>query len=254
MDWQAIRTAIRIALYISIGIFIASLFLKDKLPPKKYILDEIYQEPRQYPLFVEPFETTVDKIQYTIDPLYGYDLYGLVVSQHDTAAWWDYYHKKWSDTLNIKDLCVIWGGNIRPEVYPRMKFHNGSWTCYVSVRPGTGEQDWAKFRMDSLSNNHLLSDDPDTNRIIRSVRKGDQVYLRGYLSQYFHSEGAFSRGTSITRDDTGGGACETIYITDFEILKRANNFWWFIHSLSKYMIVLAVIGLVVVRIVAPLGI
>ena len=33
------------------------------------------------------------------------------------------------------------------------------------------------------------------------------------------------RGTSTTRDDTGNGACETIYVTGFEIIGRANAGW-----------------------------
>ena len=33
------------------------------------------------------------------------------------------------------------------------------------------------------------------------------------------------RGTSTTRNDTGGGACETVYVTQFEIIRRANAGW-----------------------------
>ena len=48
---------------------------------------------------------------YRIDPLYTYDLHGLVVSRHDSTSWTDYLHRESNDHLNVVDLCVIWGRN-----------------------------------------------------------------------------------------------------------------------------------------------
>ncbi|MDH3899639.1 MAG: hypothetical protein OEU51_01170, partial [Gammaproteobacteria bacterium] len=41
-----------------------------------------------------------------------------------------------------------------------------------------------------------------------------------------------SRGTSTTRDDTGNGACETIYLKQFEILQPLDNGWRTLMSLA----------------------
>ena len=40
--------------------------------------------------------------------------------------------------------------------------------------------------------------------------------MRGWLAGYSNDDG-FRRGTSTTRDDTGNGACETIYVDEFQI-------------------------------------
>jgi hypothetical protein len=79
----------------------------------------------------------------------------------------------------------------------------------------------------ALSNDHLLTDRPGIARAMRKVRIGDQVRFRGHLAEYSHNhEGRpFSRGTSTVRNDTGNGACETIFVEEFEILRRGGGPW-----------------------------
>ena len=61
----------------------------------------------------------------------------------------------------------------------------------------------------------------------RTVRVGDQVRFRGFLAEYAHRNKGqpFHRGTSTTRMDTGNGACETVYVTDLDILNRGGGLW-----------------------------
>ncbi|MFH1536868.1 MAG: hypothetical protein ABID45_02705, partial [Patescibacteria group bacterium] len=51
---------------------------------------------------------------------------------------------------------------------------------------------------------------------------------KGYLSNYetynFENILVSQRGTSTTRKDEGNGACETIYVTDVEVL-QTNTSW-----------------------------
>ena len=54
------------------------------------------------------------------------------------------------------------------------------------------------------------------------------------MAEYSNAEG-FHRGTSTTRDDTWDGACETIYLTEFRILKSANAFWRFVYFCAKWL-------------------
>jgi hypothetical protein len=82
--------------------------------------------------------------------------------------------------------------------------------------------------MRALANNHLLADRPSIVARLRSVRIGDQVRIRGALAEYSHNHGfAFTRGTSVTRDDTGNGACETIYVQEVEVLRAGGGSWRF---------------------------
>ena len=61
---------------------------------------------------------------------------------------------------------------------------------------------------------------------------GDQVKIKGKLVDIFAKNigepgkfdpESFEWKSSVTREDTGGGACETIYVEDIEILKKANT-------------------------------
>ena len=75
-----------------------------------------------------------------------------------------------------------------------------------------------------MSNNHLITDDDYIRNRIEEVGIGDQVRLKGWLSSYKNNQGG-ERGTSITREDQGNGACETIYVKEFDILDEYNNAW-----------------------------
>ena len=95
------------------------------------------------------------------------------------------------------------------------------------------------FRSQALSNNHLLSDDAKVDKTIKEVTLGDQILMRGYLAEYSHSNNSFKRGTSITRDDTGAYACETVFVADFKILKKSNQIWRKIYNWTKYIAIVA---------------
>lgn len=239
----------RLVLYLSIGALIGSFFFEKKLPQKDQILPQLYQSPVQEKTNASSFKVEASGTEYTAIPFYRYKLQGLVVSTHDSHAWWDIYHKNWGDYLNIKDLCVIWGDNLQNNAYTRMKFSSGSWTCRVGVNPNTAKKDWEKFNLNCLSNNHLLAHDPTAKNILKKVTRGDQIYLQGYLVTYFHNQkgGGFSRSSSTTRTDKGSGACEVVYLTHFKILKKANVIWHFLHNLSKYLIGICVFLLILFR-------
>jgi hypothetical protein len=214
---------VRILMIASVLLLIAAWWQRDALPAQDGLDPALLAEPGQAPTATPPFKTTVGGIEYTVRPLYSYDLYGLVVSKHDADTWWDWIHKAWNDKLNVTDLCVIWGPNARTGNYRELDYWSSQFEC--NVKTGSSEA-WRAFDMAALSNNHLLADDPMIARTLKSARVGDQVHFRGYLAEYSHDQGVhFFRGTSITRTDQGNGACETVYATDAEILRVGNRGW-----------------------------
>lgn len=76
--------------------------------------------------------------------------------------------------------------------------------------------------MFQLSNNHLLTADTSIRDKLKDIKIGDQIRIRGWLSSYRNSKGG-SRGTSITREYSGNGACETIYVNQVDILNKYKN-------------------------------
>jgi hypothetical protein len=206
----------------SLALLLTSCWKAESLPHSG-LSPVLLDEPLQLPVRQPAFQTQVGGIEYTVQPLYRYELAGLVVSRHDSKAWWDYAHAEWKDELNAVDLCVVWGDNVSSSAYLPLNYSSDQWTCHVQT--GSSEA-WQAFDPTALSNNHLITDQPALAQRLRDARIGDQIRLRGYLAEYSHKVGTgFHRGTSTTRNDTGNGACETIYVEEFEILEPGGKPW-----------------------------
>lgn len=223
---------VKILLPLSVLAWSASLYYKNQLPAPRQISAQIHKSPVQNEVSEAPFDVHKKDMTYHVKPLYEYELHGLVVSEFQANSWNDIYHfRRWKDFLNVKDLCVIWGDNVRNDAYQRMQFDSTTWTCsYYWPDQETGR----RFNKESLSNNHLLAADPDLTRRLMAVQTGDQIYLRGYLAEYSH-DGGFRRGTSTTREDTGNGACETIFLEALEVIQPAQPLWRRVHRTSRFL-------------------
>jgi hypothetical protein len=110
-----------------------------------------------------------------------------------------------------------------------MKFWNRDFTCMCEF---PDYETSILFSGSSLSNNHLLCVDRDLSRRILAARPGDQVYFKGYLVSYSQPANQFTRHSSTVRSDSGDGACETVFVTDFSILQRANRVWHAVNPLA----------------------
>ena len=100
----------RALIFGSAMLLAVSWWMRDSLPsPDK--LDAAVSSPGQRATERAPFRTTAGAVEYTVRPVFAYDLSGLVVSKHNADTWWDWVHKAWGDSLNSTDLCVVWGGN-----------------------------------------------------------------------------------------------------------------------------------------------
>jgi len=218
---------------------IVTRFFVNSLPDSSEILPELHQHPSQQQVDKAPFYITRDDIKYKVNPLFEYELYGLIVSQHRTDSFGDIYHRKWNDVLNQKDLCVLYNHNVKANIYDDFSFKSGPWTCYFHTN---SREAFENFDKTGLSNNHLLSEDGDIEEQIIEADIGDQIHFKGYLAEYSHNSGRnFFRGTSTTREDTGNHACETIFVTEFEILKKNPSI-----ANKIYLILKILLGLITV--------
>ena len=189
----------------------------------------------------EPFEVTRKGFTYTVTPLFSYELWGMIVSYHHSSSFIDVSHKQWNDYLNTKDICVIWGKNVETGVYGRMTFRNRDFTCYYRY---PDRETGALFTENCLSNNHLLPADPLVADAVLKARTGDQVHFKGWLVSYSIKGARYSRGSSTVRNDRGNGACEVVYVTEFEVLREANTAWRTLHKLSLVLAVLSIAALI----------
>jgi hypothetical protein len=218
------RRLVQLLWFGSLVLLLFALWKRVELPQYPLLDQSLLTEPEQVPVKRAAFDTSVNGVAYQIQPLYTYDLHGLVVSLHDAKTWWDYLHREWNDHLNVMDLCVVWGNNLNRGIYKELEYWSGQFECFAQAKTAEHAR---VFDAAAISNNHLLTDKPDIARAMRSVRLGDQVRFRGYLAEYSHNHTGqpFKRGTSIVRTDSGNGACETVYVEGFEILKRGGGPW-----------------------------
>lgn len=157
-------------------------------------------------------QLTIDGYNVKISYLYAYDIEALVVSTHN------YHGSDLGDQLSPKDLALAWGKVA--EYNDRINFHwtqSGRWyhwstDTYDELIP-VGGVDGVSFHS---CNNHLIPADDSVRDSVKQIKTGDHIRLNGYL---VNVDGTKSNGstftwhTSTTREDTGGGACEVIYVT-----------------------------------------
>lgn len=228
-----IEFACKWALILSAAITALLWLTKDRLPPPAFYDLPSLQDPRQAPADRPPFRVEAGGQQYEIKPVQAYELDGVVMSFSNADGFTNiWHHRDWKDFINLRDLCVVWGENVASGVYRDIRFENDSWTCWFSwsdAATGTA------FRMTQASNNHLLAMDERVKRALMSAEPGDQIRLSGVLAEYRNLGNGASRGTSTRRDDTGNGACETIWLDRFEVVRRANPLLRGSYALFKWL-------------------
>jgi len=206
---------------------------KNELPVYADFVEAAQQNPVQLPTERPPFTACVNDQTHNVEPLFDYRIAGMVVScgfSENLAI-----HRK--DDLNIMDAGIIWGDNLDPDIYQRIKFHNnGVWLHANAKDKGV----WDQLNPQQLSNNHLLCTDPRLKKRIKAIKRGDVVLISGSLVSYS------GRGSSTSRDDDGDGACETIWVDEFELLQDGTKPWHRLHAVSLYGI-FAWIGIGIIR-------
>lgn len=222
------------AFTISLLVLGISYWQSGKIPRKFVAIDHLQKEPLQTKTEKTSFTVDLKGHRYQIDPLYEYEIWGLVVSDHSSDSWLDTSHESWNDYLNTKDICVIWGTNILSPHLNELKFSHGTFTCYVQTKSAAA---WQSFHADKLANNHLIPASKNIEKLIANSRVGDEIRIKGQLVNYNVNGGPF-RKTSVIRNDMENGACEIIYVNEFETLARNNKIWIYIFKFSKILSVL----------------
>ena len=246
-----LKKLVQIIFIISIITFVATFFFKETLPSPERINSQLTQAPIQTEGYRKPFTIEKEDGTYTLEPLFDYELYGLITADYNSENFFDFIHKRSNDEINTKDICVVWGENISSGIYEKINYTHGEFTCYAKLKSSYNTREWwEKFDVYELSNNHLIPANDAIYQKMKSSSPGDQVHLKGYLVKYqwLDSDGnEWSRSTSTTRNDTGNASCETIYVTSYEIIVPGNEIVNLAHSISIYT---AAISLIVLAILA----
>jgi hypothetical protein len=231
------------AFFLLSAVFAATFFTRNTFRNVDDIAPEILKDPIQVETEnPEPITFTRDGYEYVLTPLYDYEINGLIVGKMDYRVFSiDKY-----DSVFPGDLCIIWGPNVSSAVYrnPAVKFSQDCRWCWVQWSGNVG------FSMREMSNNHLLINSKYLESKFNSLLRGDQVKVKGKLVNVEAEvpgkpESHITWHTSITREDTGAGACEVIYVEDIQVLRKANALSCFLFMFSLWGLGLWFLGNVV---------
>jgi len=151
---------------------------------------------------------------------------------------------------NVQDVCVVWGESIVNGSYRKVQFWSGEFTCSFAWSSAISPP----FKPETASNNHLLPADAAIARQIGAIQVGDQIRMAGLLVDYKVTRDGreiFTRHTSLTRGDTGNGACEILYVTALTLVAPGDHLRASAARYCGYASVALLVGVVALWLARP---
>jgi hypothetical protein len=190
------------------------------------------RDPLQTDPDLDPFEVTTKEGPVRVVPRAGYALDGVLVSHRENLDAFSY--------LIPIDACFVWGLYADAKERSDVSFANHGRVCYFEWHSDVD----GNYLKTHLSNNHLVPANDNLRRAIFWMGDGDEVRLEGYLvdleipvprdrigevarqlangdlGNVEQKSETFTWRTSMSRNDEGMGACETIWVTAVQIGKK----------------------------------
>jgi hypothetical protein len=158
-------------------------------------------EPQQSPTQAAPFELN----DFLIEPQAAYDITARVLSV-------ERYRMDGGAALSPIDFAVGWGPMSDTAVLDHYRVTQGS--RFFTIYPDEDAID-LDTALRAAANMHLIPANSLVMRRLKKVRAGNIVRLQGFLVNASRDDG-YSWNTSLTRNDTGNGACELFYVESVE--------------------------------------
>ncbi|MDC1142861.1 hypothetical protein OAU50_07190, partial [Planctomycetota bacterium] len=192
-------------------LLILGVALDGSLPDSSEIDPQVRTQPVQGAYTGAQITLEHDGHTYLIEPVATYDMSALIVSENELD-------QKWIDKLGLsQDVGVVWGENTTDDRHLKYEFSSSSYVLYARVPPGV------PFNGTEMGNVHVLPASAEVSDSLDSIERGAQVRLRGKLINYARPDlGPGQRKSSLTRDDTGMGACEVMLVENIEIMSNPN--------------------------------
>ena len=144
-----------------------------------------------------------------ITPLADFKLQGKVLAKEN-------YQLGPESQLSPVDLALGWGQMSDQAIVDKIQFsQSGRWYRW-SVEQFPIPRRTIEIHS---ANMHMVPSADWIESKLNKVKQGQIIGLEGYLVRIDANEGNWHWQSSLTRDDVGGGACELIYITHFEIIE-----------------------------------
>jgi hypothetical protein len=161
----------------------------------------VEDEPVQTPTSAAPFAYE----DFELAPQANYDITARVLSVEP-------YRVDGGAALSPIDFAVGWGPMSDSAVLDHFRVTQGG--RFFTIDPDDEAIDLGTALRGS-ANMHLIPADSNVRRQLKHVRAGNVVHLRGYLVNARRADG-FTWNSSLTRNDTGAGACELFYVASVQ--------------------------------------
>jgi hypothetical protein len=139
--------------------------------------------------------------QYTIAPLAEFSLQVRVLARED-------YRFDRGASLAPVDLALGWGPMSDSQILNQIKISQGNRFYYWHVDNFPIPREVIETHS---ANMHMIPADDDIEAQLKAIKVGQLITLEGYLVQANAPDG-FHWKSSLTRKDTGTGACELVFV------------------------------------------
>lgn len=146
---------------------------------------------------------------YRVRPLAAFALRARVLGREN------YYFGREAD-LSATDLALGWKRMADPAVYQRLNVSQGGRWFYYSWR-GAAPPIPEREIIESAANMHMIAASPEVARALARVRAGDWVRITGLLVEASDPASGWRWSSSLSRSDSGAGACELVYVQALQI-------------------------------------
>jgi hypothetical protein len=171
---------------------------------------DIYSEPLQEKIEEsesQPILKEVQGVHVMMTPVARYSISGRVVSVK-------HYYMDWPNRLAPVDLAIAWGKLASHDYDRQIAYDHGN--RFYHYRYKSDFPLGVNYIVTHSANNHLIPATPTIEKLLKSIRADEQIQINGYLVNVTGPQG-FAWNSSLTREDSGGGACELIYVKEVRI-------------------------------------
>ncbi len=170
-----------------------------------------YYQPLQEKINMKPFIMEAKGVEFTIYPVARYTVHGMLLSKKN------YYWGTMASLCPV-DLALAWGGMMEEEANQHLRYWQGNRWYYYNYSKDFPYN--LSYISSQTSNNHIIPANENILNTLNRFSKGDRFTLYGYLVNVTleGSDGnVIEWKTSLSRTDTGGGACEIIYVKKINV-------------------------------------
>ncbi len=145
--------------------------------------------------------------EFTVTPLAQFELKARVLSRRNYSLGRD-------AKLCPVDLALGWGPMSDERVLSGVSVSQFDRYYMWSLRDVSVPREQVER---NSANMHMIPSTPEIKRLLKNLKKGSLIECRGYLVEV-RAPGGWLWRSSLSRNDTGQGACEVVWVEELKVL------------------------------------